>query len=112
MLLRLVFIAVACAALPACSSSTSPRIGTPAAAPKARTGPQSIPADPTTTPLVIGESFTINSAILSEPRHINVFAPTEYGRKFDGPLPVLYVLDGGMDEDFLHIAGLVQILVS
>jgi hypothetical protein len=27
-------------------------------------------------------------------------------------MPVLYMLDGGMDEDFLHIAGLLQVLVS
>ncbi len=27
-------------------------------------------------------------------------------------MPVLYMLDGGVDEDFLHVAGLVQVLVS
>jgi predicted alpha/beta superfamily hydrolase len=63
-------------------------------------------------PLVIGESFTLDSNVMHEARHINVFRPTVYGRKVEGPLPVLYMPDGGMDEDFLHIAGLVQVLVS
>jgi predicted alpha/beta superfamily hydrolase len=63
-------------------------------------------------PIVIGESFTVRSAVMGESRRINVFMPTVYGEKVEGRLPVLYVLDGGMNEDFLHIAGLVQILVS
>ncbi|GMV25851.1 MAG: esterase [Phycisphaerae bacterium] len=62
-------------------------------------------------PLVIGESFTIESVVLGETRRINVFEPTVYGEKLTGPLPVLYMLDGGLNEDFLHIAGLVQVLV-
>lgn len=60
--------------------------------------------------LAIGESFNLKSAALSEVRRINVFAPTVYGQKIDDPLPVLYMADGGIDEDFLHIAGLVQVL--
>ena len=63
-------------------------------------------------PLVIGESFTIDSGIMAEPRPINVFIPTIYGEDLNAPLPVLYMLDGGTGEDFLHIAGLVQVLVS
>lgn len=61
--------------------------------------------------LVIGESFTIDSKIMGEVRRMNVFVPTVYGEKIDGALPVLYMPDGGMHEDFLHIAGLVQVLV-
>jgi predicted alpha/beta superfamily hydrolase len=49
---------------------------------------------------------------MGEVRRMNVFVPTAYGQKFDAPMPVLYMLDGGLDEDFLHIAGLVQVLVS
>lgn len=62
-------------------------------------------------PLVIGESFTIDSRIMGEVRHMNVFVPTVYGEKIDAPMPVLYMPDGGMNEDFLHIAGLMQVLV-
>ena len=64
------------------------------------------------TPVVIGESFTIASRALGETRRMNVFIPTTYGELLDAPLPVLYMLDGGVSEDFLHIAGLVQVLVS
>lgn len=59
-----------------------------------------------------GETFTIESKVLGETRRINVLVPTVYGQKVDEAMPVLYMPDGGMDEDFLHIAGLVQVLVS
>lgn len=67
-----------------------------------------------TSPLCItgGETFTIESEILGERRRINVLVPTIYGQKIDEAMPVLCMPDGGMDEDFLHIAGLVQVLVS
>lgn len=63
-------------------------------------------------PLVIGETFSLPSGVLEETRRINVFRPTIYGERIEGPLPVLYVLDGGINEDFLHIAGLAQISVA
>jgi predicted alpha/beta superfamily hydrolase len=66
----------------------------------------------TSTPLVIGETFTIDSRVMHEVRRINVFRPTVYGDTTTAPLPVLYMLDGGMAEDFLHVAGLVQVSVS
>lgn len=64
------------------------------------------------TPIVIGESFTIESKILGEKRRINVYAPAIY---FDSALlrlPVMYMPDGGMAEDFLHVAGLIQVGVG
>ena len=60
-------------------------------------------------PLVIGETFTITSATLGEVRRINVYAPPRYAESPDVRLPVLYMPDGGMAEDFLHVAGLVQV---
>jgi predicted alpha/beta superfamily hydrolase len=60
-------------------------------------------------PLVIGETFTIPSAILGEERRINVYRPPV---EPSSPLPVLYMPDGGMAEDFLHVAGLVQVLTG
>ena len=62
-------------------------------------------------PLVIGETFTIESERLHETRRINVYRPSFYGERINGPLPVLYVPDGGIHEDFQHIAGLVNISV-
>ena len=61
-------------------------------------------------PLVIGETFTIESKALGETRRINVYRPQPWGLDPKMPLPVLYMPDGGIGEDFLHVAGLVQVL--
>lgn len=63
-------------------------------------------------PLAIGETFTMQSATLGEARRINVYAPPGYAESPELRLPVLYMPDGGIGEDFLHIAGLVQISVA
>ena len=63
-------------------------------------------------PLVVGETFTVDSRVLGETRRINVYMPPGYAESPGGRLPVLYMPDGGMAEDFLHVAGLVQILVT
>lgn len=67
---------------------------------------QSAPA-----PLTIGQTFTVTSRVLGEVRRINVYRPAIYGDTTNPSLPVLYMPDGGISEDFLHIAGLVQISV-
>jgi hypothetical protein len=59
-------------------------------------------------PLVVGETFSLPSAALKEQRRINVYLPAAYDGKT--PLPVLYMPDGGVAEDFPHIMGLVQVL--
>ena len=64
------------------------------------------------SPLVIGDTFTIDSKIVNEIRRINVYLPPAYDESTTTRLPVLYMPDGGMAEDFLHIAGLVQVLVG
>jgi predicted alpha/beta superfamily hydrolase len=65
-----------------------------------------------TEPLVIGETFTLPSKVMNETRRINVYRPPLPDSARDTPLPVLYMLDGGIKEDFLHIAGLVQVSVG
>lgn len=62
-------------------------------------------------PLSIGETFTLESKVLAETRRINVYLPPGYA-KSDAKLPVLYMPDGGIGEDFLHVAGLVQVSVG
>jgi predicted alpha/beta superfamily hydrolase len=62
-------------------------------------------------PLVIGETFTIDSKVMHEVRRINVYKPPGYTDS-SGRVPVLYMPDGGMAEDFLHVAGLVQVGVG
>ncbi|HEX8089050.1 MAG TPA: alpha/beta hydrolase-fold protein [Blastocatellia bacterium] len=63
-------------------------------------------------PLVIGDTFTIDSKILGETRRINVYMPPGYTGSPNTQAPVLYMPDGGMAEDFLHVAGLVQVSVT
>ena len=63
-------------------------------------------------PLVIGETFTIASKVLGETRRINVYMPPGHADAPQTPVPVLYMPDGGMGEDFLHVAGLVQVSVG
>lgn len=63
-------------------------------------------------PLVIGETFTVESRALGETRRINVYLPPGYADSAAARFPVLYMPDGGIAEDFLHVAGLVQVSVG
>ncbi|MBG8553239.1 alpha/beta hydrolase [Hymenobacter sp. BT594] len=61
----------------------------------------------------MGQTFTMASAALGETRRINVYLPPAYADSSGAAgLPVLYMPDGGMGEDFLHVAGLVQVLTG
>jgi predicted alpha/beta superfamily hydrolase len=61
-------------------------------------------------PLAIGDTFILHSTVLGEQRRINVYnAPKAGDAK---PLPVLYMPDGGLEEDFLHVAGLLQVSIA
>jgi len=57
-------------------------------------------------PLTIGETRVIKSTVLNEERQINICLPRDLDS--NSTYPVLYLLDGGMNEDLLHIAGLLQ----
>ena len=59
-------------------------------------------------PLVIGETDEIRSVILSKTRVLNIYLPQDYHTNDTTHFPVVYLLDGGTDEDFLHITGLYQ----
>jgi predicted alpha/beta superfamily hydrolase len=72
----------------------------------------SVHASEKAAPLVIGETFTLPSKVLNETRRINVYLPPGYTESPDKRFPVLYMPDGGLAEDFLHIAGLVQVCVG
>ncbi len=80
----------------------------PATAAAARAVPQPQPA----APLVIGETFVIDSKILGETRRINVYLPSDYANSANARFPVLFMPDGGLAEDFLHIAGLLQVSIG
>lgn len=60
------------------------------------------------TPFILGETDTIQSAELKETRTINIYLPEGYSPDSATVYPVIYLLDGSADEDFIHVAGLVQ----
>ena len=57
-------------------------------------------------PFSIGEIRVIRSAVLKENRTLNIYLPYSFNK--EKTYPVIYLLDGSANEDFLHIAGLVQ----
>ncbi len=59
-------------------------------------------------PFVLGESAELQSKQLGEKRIINIYLPEGYRKSDTGKYRVLYLLDGSYNEDFPHIAGLVQ----
>jgi predicted alpha/beta superfamily hydrolase len=54
------------------------------------------------------ESFTLASAALGEARRINVYTPPGYAAGEGARYPVLYMPDGGVEEDFPHVAATVD----
>jgi hypothetical protein len=62
----------------------------------------------TSQPLIIGTSHLFTSEVLKEQRHLNVYLPADYASG-EKRYPVLYLIDGGLDQDLLHIVGLLQI---
>lgn len=57
---------------------------------------------------VLGEIQTLPSEILHEDRTLNIYLPAGYGVDPLKKYPVIYLLDGSKDEDFVHIVGLAQ----
>jgi predicted alpha/beta superfamily hydrolase len=68
--------------------------------------PQKAAITPTLIPL--GEQHLLTSAILGDTREINVWVPPGIA---EGRTPgaVIYLLDGALDQDFKHIAGLGEL---
>ncbi|MFC3160613.1 hypothetical protein SAMN05443633_10259 [Chryseobacterium arachidis] len=57
-------------------------------------------------PLTIGEIRTIKSKILNEERMLNIYLPQNFDKTKS--YPIIYLLDGSMNEDFIHVTGLIQ----
>lgn len=58
------------------------------------------------TDFILGKVKTLHSKVLNEDRILNIYLPDDYQK--DTKYPVIYLLDGSADEDFIHIVGLVQ----
>ncbi|MBK1894173.1 alpha/beta hydrolase [Chryseobacterium paridis] len=57
-------------------------------------------------PLTIGEIRTFKSKVLNEERTLNIYLPGNFDKTKS--YPVIYLLDGSIKEDFIHVSGLVQ----
>lgn len=68
-------------------------------------------APPATDPIPEHDTFTIQSRHVGEERVINVWKPSDYDTH-TAALPVLYMPDGGIQEDFPHIANTLAELVA
>lgn len=62
-------------------------------------------------PIPEHDSFTLQSKQVGEPRIINVWLPSQYKFGMDS-FPVLYMPDGGIKEDFPHIANTLSNLIN
>jgi predicted alpha/beta superfamily hydrolase len=69
---------------------------------------QSVPEKIKETEFSIGKSIEIQSVILGETRVLNIYLPPHYQSDTLISYPVVYLLDGSKDEDFIHVAGIVQ----
>ncbi|MBB4804176.1 putative alpha/beta superfamily hydrolase [Flavobacterium nitrogenifigens] len=62
----------------------------------------------TSKPFVLGRIDEIESKELGEKRILNIYLPEGYNANDATKYPVIYLLDGSADEDFIHVTGLVQ----
>jgi uncharacterized protein len=66
------------------------------------------PASLTSKPFVLGVIEQIHSTVLAESRVLNIYLPDGYKKGDATKYPVIYLLDGSADEDFVHVVGLLQ----
>ena len=65
--------------------------------------------------VIVPDTFSLYSPALGERRHINAYTPPNYRASVTGRatrLPVLYMPDGAMDEDFPHVTKTVDSLIA
>lgn len=67
------------------------------------------PSNDAIQPITIGRSHSIDSAALGERRIVNVVLPAGYSKQIERTYPVLYLIDGGIDQDLLHVAGALHL---
>lgn len=58
--------------------------------------------------LTVGQSTVLFSKALNENRNINIYVPEDYKANDTLKYPVVYILDGGLEEDFFHLSGIVR----
>lgn len=58
--------------------------------------------------LIVGFEMKFQSLTMNEQRILNIYLPAGYNENDSINYPVIYLLDGSIDEDFIHIMGIVQ----
>lgn len=61
-----------------------------------------------TKPFVLGVVEEFRSVMLKEIRTLNIYLPAGYNESDSVRYPIIYLLDGSANEDFVHVVGLVQ----
>ena len=56
----------------------------------------------------VGTNYMIASTVFDNSRRITIRLPAEYKADPERAFPVVYVIDGGPEQDFPHIAGIAQ----
>lgn len=63
---------------------------------------------PIRSSFTIGDFLVWDSPLLKEQRQLNIYLPLTYHQDTARRYPIIYLLDGSLDEDIIHVAGIVQ----
>jgi uncharacterized protein len=72
---------------------------------------RTLPETNTREPFLLGVVEKIQSVELGETRTLNIYLPEGYSPDSSARYPVIYLLDGSANEDFIHVVGIVQFMV-
>lgn len=89
-----------------------PAIGLAVTAGPARAQTSAATSAPPADAIPRHDAFTIDSRALAERRTINVYTPPAYAAAGGTSLPVLYMPDGGLAEDFPHVVNTIDSLIA
>ncbi len=70
-----------------------------------------MPAAPAPEPVLPHETLAIDSRALGETRRINIYRPPGYEKDGKVRYPILYMPDGGVEEDFPHVTTDVDLAI-
>jgi len=60
------------------------------------------------SPVIVGTSAVLDAPSLHDQREVNIWFPP-FLDQLEEPINVVYLVDGGQEQDFVHMAGLAQL---
>src|SRR5690349_15269665 len=96
--------------IPGAGCHSAPASPPPSAAPTPATAAAAASA-PAPEPVLPHQTFTLDSKVLGETRRINVYTPPGYDEDASSRYPVLYMPDGGVEEDFPHVTTDIDVAI-